>query len=551
MIVPFVAMAKPPMGIGMAKISPVAGKSPVTGKPPVTGKSPLTGNGMCDMESEPCSKSFFNDNVLDGNVLQTSRRAPKGHHATERLSHHQDVGAAEFKFQSHSTEGKSTNASHCKVLTHDMEGKSDTCVLTQKEPESLFAENHIEADGPNDYIVPHYDCPPQLVGDEIEASLEADVDSFLALWFADSPFDDVSVSDSMWVNNDASKTSRVNGDVPYNAKQVIEEPIGKTSDTEVAVISDIATCDGNSSNTKSDGKTAIQLPIDRLHRESDDKTAIDRVEISDCKPELDRVPREISDCKPELVSPATTDQIHLNGARQRKRKPDGGDNSICNTIDNDSSKKTSNVKAVTKNADQKVSVTKNRKAQAPKHCKHGRQPRYCKECGGAGLCEAHGRRRSTCKECGGSSVCEHGRQRSQCRECGGASICEHGRLRCTCKECGGGSLCTHGCRRSLCKMCGGGGVCEHGRRRSKCKECAGSGVCMHGRWHWLCKDCGGASVCEHGRLRHRCKDCGGKGICEHGRERSKCKECGGSCICEHGRERAKCKECISQRAAQC
>ena len=49
-------------------------------------------------------------------------------------------------------------------------------------------------------------------------------------------------------------------------------------------------------------------------------------------------------------------------------------------------------------------------------------------------CE-HGREKRFCKECGGTRICEHGRVKSRCRECGGSGFCEHGRIKSTCKEC--------------------------------------------------------------------------------------------------------------------
>jgi hypothetical protein len=37
-------------------------------------------------------------------------------------------------------------------------------------------------------------------------------------------------------------------------------------------------------------------------------------------------------------------------------------------------------------------------------CEHGRERRFCKDCGSSGLCEQHGRRRDRCKHCGGSAA---------------------------------------------------------------------------------------------------------------------------------------------------
>ena len=49
-------------------------------------------------------------------------------------------------------------------------------------------------------------------------------------------------------------------------------------------------------------------------------------------------------------------------------------------------------------------------------CEHGKQRRFCVECGGSGVC-SHGIRKYVCKICGGSQICRHGRQKHQCREC--------------------------------------------------------------------------------------------------------------------------------------
>jgi len=56
-------------------------------------------------------------------------------------------------------------------------------------------------------------------------------------------------------------------------------------------------------------------------------------------------------------------------------------------------------------------------------CEHGKQKRYCKECGGSAFCE-HGREKRYCKECGGSAFCEHGKQKRYCKECGGSALCK-------------------------------------------------------------------------------------------------------------------------------
>ena len=70
----------------------------------------------------------------------------------------------------------------------------------------------------------------------------------------------------------------------------------------------------------------------------------------------------------------------------------------------------------------KVSVKK--KYVQPK-CPHGKQKRYCSECGGYSMCE-HGKQPYFCKACNGSGICEHGNQKNRCKECGGSSLCEHG-----------------------------------------------------------------------------------------------------------------------------
>ena len=177
-----------------------------------------------------------------------------------------------------------------------------------------------------------------------------------------------------------------------------------------------------------------------------------------------------------------------------------------------------------------------------KKCEHGKQKRYCKECGGSSICE-HGKQKTRCKECGGSSICEHGREKRQCKECGGSAFCEHGIRKSYCKDCGGSQICEHGKQKRYCKECGGSSICEHGREKTRCKECGGSQICEHGREKTRCKECGGSQICEHGREKTRCKECGGSQICEHGRRKTQCKDCGGSCICEHGREKSRCKEC--------
>lgn len=67
-------------------------------------------------------------------------------------------------------------------------------------------------------------------------------------------------------------------------------------------------------------------------------------------------------------------------------------------------------------------------------CKHNRERRLCKECGGWALCE-HNRRKSHCKDCRGTAMCIHQRQKTQCKECGGSAICTHKRRKMRCHEC--------------------------------------------------------------------------------------------------------------------
>ena len=57
-------------------------------------------------------------------------------------------------------------------------------------------------------------------------------------------------------------------------------------------------------------------------------------------------------------------------------------------------------------------------------CQHGKQTRYCRECGGSAFCQ-HGKIKSTCKECGGSAFCQHGKFKSTCKECGGSALCKN------------------------------------------------------------------------------------------------------------------------------
>ena len=129
-------------------------------------------------------------------------------------------------------------------------------------------------------------------------------------------------------------------------------------------------------------------------------------------------------------------------------------------------------------------------------CEHGKQKRYCKECGGSAFCE-HEKRKDRCKECGGSAFCEHGKQKYYCKECGGSAFCEHGKRKKCCKECGGSAFCEHGKRKEFCKECGGSQICEHGKQKRYCKECGGSQICKHIKNKALCKECEGSGLCKN------------------------------------------------------
>jgi len=131
-----------------------------------------------------------------------------------------------------------------------------------------------------------------------------------------------------------------------------------------------------------------------------------------------------------------------------------------------------------------------------RHCRHGKQKSFCKECGGSQICE-HGKNKSMCKECGGSQICEHGKNKSMCKECGGGHICEHGRQRSVCKECGGSQICEHGRIRGTCKECGGSQICEHDKQRSMCKECGGSQICEHDKVKFTCVICTPKNACQN------------------------------------------------------
>ena len=57
-----------------------------------------------------------------------------------------------------------------------------------------------------------------------------------------------------------------------------------------------------------------------------------------------------------------------------------------------------------------------RKKGSCKKCEHGKQMRFCVECGGSAICQ-HGIRKYVCKPCGGSQLCKHYKQKHQCGEC--------------------------------------------------------------------------------------------------------------------------------------
>ena len=103
-----------------------------------------------------------------------------------------------------------------------------------------------------------------------------------------------------------------------------------------------------------------------------------------------------------------------------------------------------------------------------KRCKHNKQKRYCKECGGSALC-IHGRYRWHCVDCHGSQICVHNKNRHVCQECG--DFCKHGTRRSRCIECNGNSVCVHKRLRHQCRECGSGLFCEHDRRRTECTRC--------------------------------------------------------------------------------
>lgn len=122
-----------------------------------------------------------------------------------------------------------------------------------------------------------------------------------------------------------------------------------------------------------------------------------------------------------------------------------------------------------------------------KKCTHGREQRYCRECGGARICQ-HNLRRNRCKECGGSSICLHGRDKHTCRECKGSAICEHLRHRSRCVDCGGSQICEHKKRRSRCRECGGKEVHKYDKIKATSRMRKSSDVCKHASAKQTCRE---------------------------------------------------------------
>lgn len=86
-------------------------------------------------------------------------------------------------------------------------------------------------------------------------------------------------------------------------------------------------------------------------------------------------------------------------------------------------------------------------------CKHYREERRCKQCGGKGIC-SHGRIRQHCRECGGKQFCSHKRLRTHCKDCGGSSLCPHRRQKSMCVYCVKCSVCGVLCDgRRMCVAC--------------------------------------------------------------------------------------------------
>ena len=90
-----------------------------------------------------------------------------------------------------------------------------------------------------------------------------------------------------------------------------------------------------------------------------------------------------------------------------------------------------------------------KKKKVKKKCIHGKQKRYC-------------------KECGGSAYCTHGKQKQFCKECGSSAYCTHGQHKAYCKKCKGSAFCTHGKQKKRCKTCKT--PCPHAEKMYKCKE---------------------------------------------------------------------------------
>jgi hypothetical protein len=112
------------------------------------------------------------------------------------------------------------------------------------------------------------------------------------------------------------------------------------------------------------------------------------------------------------------------------------------------------------------------------------------------------------------SKCEHGKEKRYCKDCGGSAICEHGRQKTRCMDCGGGGICQHSKVRSYCKICKGSQICQHDKHKNHCKECKSVYICEHNKKKSRCKECGGSDLCKHNKLKTRCKDCGGSDLCK-------------------------------------
>jgi len=156
--------------------------------------------------------------------------------------------------------------------------------------------------------------------------------------------------------------------------------------------------------------------------------------------------------------------------------------------------------------------------------------------------------------------CIHDKYR--CRECG-KGYCKHGKDKRWCKDCGGSMLCEHGKGKYYCKECNGKGICIHNRTRSRCKDCGykykynpESLKCEHGKWNNRCKICG---YCEHDKLKTNCIKCRPNNFCEHEKRKDKCKECNPNYKkyksfydperrrCKHDKLKVYCKDCGGSR----